>query len=241
MSQPVRGSLTLNVTPRYTTHRVQRGLERDSRDDFLSTTRGTQERVTAETAGGPLQGTSSYHKLQLILADYSVMRRGWVLATRFQGGVIRPFGRRRQFSPEIGLDPEVAAVPLEFRFRIGGVNSLRGFNESEVPLPPASGGLALLLGNVELRVPVVGPFGLEFYMDAGNVWARPSYIKARNFAFKVGTDRLDPSDVRYVFGVGGRLNLPFGPLRVDVSWTPRPDENGRWRRATTQFAIGPSF
>ena len=67
-------------------------------------------------------------------------------------------------------------MPLEDRFRIGGVNSLRGYNENE--LPPY-GGLAVIQGNVEARIPIVGPFGLEAFADFGNVWPRASHIKAR--------------------------------------------------------------
>jgi outer membrane protein assembly factor BamA len=43
-----------------------------------------------------------------------------------------------------------------------------------------------------------------------------------------------------VVGVGPRLNLPFGPLRVDFSWSLRP-EPGKGRVLGAQFAIGPTF
>jgi len=49
-----------------------------------------------------------------------------------------------------------------------------------------------------------------------------------------------------VYGLGGRLVLPFGPLRVDLAWSDRPDfPRGtlfrRPMRFAYQFAIGPSF
>lgn len=238
LPQAVRDSLLLDVPPSYTTHRLLLGIERDLRDDLLNPTRGSTQSVSAEFAGGPLHGTSSFTKAQAISAWYTPLPNGWVVAARARAGTINPFGKAPSFSPTAGLDQQVGRVPLEDRFRLGGVNSIRGFSENAIP---PSGGLALLQANLELRVPVAGPVGLEFFLDAGNVWTRPSYIKAADFAFTASDRRLAPGDVRYVFGVGGRLNLPFGPLRLDLTWSPRPDENGSWLVHQAQFAIGPSF
>jgi outer membrane protein assembly factor BamA len=141
-------------------------------------------------------------------------------------------------------------VPNEDRFRLGGVNTVRGYGEGDLPfsldgpLSEASGGLALLLANVELRIPVYGPFGLELFVDAGNVWDRPGYVQWRDLAPRVSTEPLDPGDMRYVVGVGGRLQLPFGPLRYDLSWGLRPEDTVKgkdWIQARQQFAIGPAF
>jgi outer membrane protein insertion porin family len=226
------------VTPRYTTRRLSLDGVRDTRDDPLNATRGTVQFVTAEVAGGPLRGTSSFTKGQFAYLWYTPFNRGWVLATRARVGAIDPYGEARTFSPA-GLDPLLARVPLEDRFRIGGANSVRGYNESEIT---ATGGLAEIQANVELRVPVVGPFGLELFMDVGNVWARWSYIKWENFLPELSSEPLDPSDLRYAFGLGARLMLPFGPLRLDFAWTPRPDPGGQSvRRGRAQFAIGNSF
>ena len=98
----------------------------------------------------------------------------------------------------------------------------------------------MMLGNAELRIPEIGPFGVELFVDAGNVWSRPSYIKAGQFLPRISPKPMDPSQVRWVVGAGPRLNLPFGPLRVDFSWALRP-EPGRKRTLGAQFAIGPTF
>jgi outer membrane protein insertion porin family len=226
----------------YTTHRLQLGGDRDVRDDPLNPTRGSAQSVLGEIAGGPLRGTSSFAKIQGILSRYTPMRRrGWVFATRVRVGTIDPFGESPPLTPtggEQGIDDQVARVPLEDRFRIGGVNSLRGYSENEVPV---SGGLTVIQGNAELRIPLVGIIGMELFMDAGNVWARPEYITWDDFLLEFTDERLGPNDVKYVFGVGARLNFPFIPVRIDFTWSPRPDENGRWFRGVPQFAIGPSF
>ena len=53
-----------------------------------------------------------------------------------------------------------------------------------------------------------------------------------------------PSDLRYTYGIGGRFLLPFGPLRMDLAWSDRPDFPRPTRPKLPfvyQFAIGPSF
>src|SRR5262249_54514514 len=83
-----------------------------------------------------------------------------------------------------------------------GVNSLRGFNENSIL---QDGGLAMLMGNIEARIPLRGPFGAEVYMDVGNVWSRPEFIKISNFVGPWDARRGTPGDLRYSYGVGGRL------------------------------------
>ncbi len=217
----------------YTAHRLSLTLDRDLRDFPINPGRGSLQNLTIEISGGPLTGSSSYTKAQTGSSWYTPIGVS-VLAGRVRGGVIGPFGRANQFTPQGTevTDTQVSRVPLENRFRLGGVNSVRGFRENT--LPP-SGGLAMLLANLELRVPLIGPFGMELFADAGNVWARPSYIKASHFAVRTDDTLPDPGDVRYVFGAGARLNLPFGPLRFDVTLLPRNVPN------RLQFAIGPAF
>ena len=136
------------------------------------------------------------------------------------------------------MDREVARVPTEDLFRLGGVNSVRGYAENEIA---PSGGLALLNANVELRLPVADvlglEFGLEMYVDAGNVWARPEFIQAVDFTPRLGRAQLDSGDVRYVYGVGGRLNTPFAPFRLDLTWGSQAGH----RNGSLQFAVGPTF
>jgi outer membrane protein insertion porin family len=234
----VPDSAATDLAPRhYTTRRLLLSADRDTRDDPLNPARGSVQSFASEAAGGPLRGTSSFTKVQFASSWYTPRRRGWVLASRLAAGIIDPYGEA-VFSTESNADPEVRRVPFEDRFRIGGVNSLRGYDENELP---EVGGLAMFQANAELRVPLIGPFGIELFVDAGNVWPRMAYIRLKQFMPKAGDLPLDRGDVRYHFGAGARVNLPFGPLRVDFTWSPRPDENGLWRVAEPQFAIGPSF
>lgn len=233
-----RDSVAASVVPRFRTNRLVLTLERDLRDNRIAPVRGSYQSINLELAGGPLKGTSSFRKGVFYSAWYSPQNNGWQLAARILGGSIAPFGDTALFSPDREVDRQVARVPLGSRFRIGGVNSVRGYSENSIP---ASGGLTMVQANFECRIPISGPFGIETFVDAGNVWERPVYVKGKNFVPRFSSAPSDRNDVRYVYGVGVRLNLPFGPLRVDAAWGTRPDERGVRPRHEIQFAIGPSF
>ncbi len=242
-------SLTIK---RYRTNTLRATMERDTRNDRVTPTRGSYQTLVLEQAGGWLKGQTKYRKVILSSVWYTPRRNGWQLAARAMGGVMGPFGETPEnFTPDLGVDPQVSRVPRESRFFIGGVNSMRGYGENalpqnDVPGTLPSGGMFMGLGNLELRVPVVGPFGFEFFLDAGNVWARPEYIRAKDFVLPWQATRQRAGDVRYTYGVGARLVLPFGPLRIDLARADRPDfpfptVNHQKLPFVYQFAIGPSF
>lgn len=237
-----RDSLS-RVLPSYYDNGVALSLFRDTRDDRVTPNRGSLQMLVGEISGGPLRGASSYEKLQFSSMWYSPRARGGQWAARFIGGVMAPVGdRASDFSPGF-VDADVARVPKERRFFVGGVNSLRGFGENAIP---GDGGLAMLLGNLELRLPLSGPLGIEAFVDAGNVWARPGHMRIANFVAPWDARRGQPGDLRYSYGVGARLLLPFGPLRMDLAWSPHPEFTGskvfgRKQPFAFQFAIGPSF
>lgn len=241
----------LRVPHKYSTHRLGIGIERDTRDDLLNPFRGTDVNFTGDIAGGPLQGTSSFTRVTGSVAWYRTVRGNSVLAVRVRAGAIDPYGKALVFTPDTLLDPRVQRVPLEDRYRLGGVNSIRGYSESVVP---EGGGLMEFLTNIEIRTPLFGPFGAEFFVDLGNVWSRPSSAHLSDFHLTLSDDYYSEDDVRYVAGAGLRLNLPFGPLRFDVSWSSQPDRGNRRegqlpgdnpdlrdRRPVPQIAIGTAF
>src|SRR5439155_3490021 len=127
-----------------------------------------------------LSGSSSFTRVVGVGSVYHTLRKTWVLGLHGRAGTMAPFGRVHIFEP--GIDPRVARVPTEERFKLGGTSTLRGYGEGKLPVTlegdtayVPTGGLALAQANVELRVPLIGPFGAELFADAGNVWARTSY------------------------------------------------------------------
>ena len=227
----------------YSTHRAELAFERDFRDSPYLPSRGSAQTVVGQIAGGPFRGTSSFTKLEFFSAWYTPFNNGMVLASRVRVGTMDPFGDTAPAAD--AADPEVARVPREDRFKTGGVNSIRGFDENRIP---PDGGLTVIQGNLEMRIPTrwkvpfLGPLGFEAFFDAGNVWPRSRYIKWDQFVPSIGREPLGDFDVRYAVGVGPRIDLPIGPLRFDVTWTLRPAYAGPgYGRPKAQFAIGPSF
>ena len=175
-----------------------------------------------------------------------------------------------------GVDSTQQFVPPDQRFYAGGPNSVRGFSANElgpkvyvtdsitvagtdttfhrVQTSP-TGGNALVVGNLELRVPSpVLPQRVQLagFVDAGQV-----YIRQR--------DVLSLKSIRVTPGVGFRIVTPLGPVRVDVAYNSYAPESGvLWfsdgknltrlrntfqqprpstflRRLLVQFAIGQAF
>ncbi|HET9706883.1 MAG TPA: BamA/TamA family outer membrane protein [Gemmatimonadales bacterium] len=177
-----------------------------------------------------------------------------------------------------GVDSTQQFVPPDQRFYAGGPNSVRGFSANElgpkvyvvdtgnvhvtgtdttftrVQTSP-TGGNAVVVGNVELRVP--SPILPERVQLAGFVDAGQVYIRQRD-VFSLRSMRVTP-------GVGVRIVTPLGPVRVDVAYNNYAPESGvLWlsdgknltrlrnsfeqprpttflRRLLVQFAIGQAF
>jgi outer membrane protein assembly factor BamA len=236
--------LNSQTIPRYRTNTLRSTLERDTRNERIAPVRGSYQTLVGEQAGGWLKGQTAYRKAILSSTWYTPFTNGWQLAARAAGGIMGPFGQAPEnFTPDLGVDPQVSRVPREARFFVGGVNSMRGYGENAVT---RDGGLAMAQANIELRMPVAGPFGVELFLDAGNVWDRPAYIHGRDLVFPWQATRSRPGDIRYTYGAGARLVLPFGPLRIDFARCERPDfAFSTWNHKNLpfvfQFAIGPSF
>jgi outer membrane translocation and assembly module TamA len=120
-------------------------------------------------------------------------------------------------------------VPLPERFFAGGSTSLRGFGRNLAGPTDVNGnplgGNVLLIGNLELRLPVRGDLGLVLFTDVGNVFADPDTVRM--------------NDVRETVGAGLRYATPIGPLRLD--WGYLLDARTGEDTSRFHFAIGQAF
>jgi outer membrane protein insertion porin family len=138
-----------------------------------------------------------------------------------------------------GVDSTQQFVPPDQRFYAGGPNSVRGFSANElgpkvyvvdstgvtvtgtdttftkVQTSP-TGGNALFVGNVELRVPA--PILPERVQLAGFVDVGEVYIRQR--------DILGLKSMRVTPGLGFRIVTPLGPVRMDVAYNGYAPESG---------------
>ncbi len=138
-------------------------------------------------------------QVQWLRFQHFPFQKRWTLASRVMFGAIAEFNPR-------------TFVPLVDRFFLGGASTLRGFPEQQVgPLEEGKegqvrplGGKALVLLNIELRMPLIWLFQSTLFVDMGNVWGELSDVRL--------------GDLRYSAGGGLALLTPIGPLRVDVGY-----------------------
>ncbi len=193
----------------------------DTRDDYLDPTKGffssTDFGFTPELWGSNkyisfFTQNSYYRKLPLSLQFASSLR----------------FGAAHPLSGYPDL-------PISERFFAGGSSSLRGFETDYAgPLDAVSnkpvGGNGLVVGSVELRVPVFRFIHFAGFYDTGNVFRTVSDISLSGFS--------------HTLGGGLRIKTPFGPLRADYGYNVDLSPDLRHRGLTPGhffITIGPPF
>jgi outer membrane protein assembly complex protein YaeT len=177
-----------------------------------------------EQAGAWLRGSYKFRAISAEGRHYLPIGRA-VIANRLRLGAITP-----------SADDD-ANVPFYRRFFLGGASSIRGWGRYEVsPLSGFGfpiGGLSMVDGSAELRVPLWGKFGAVAFFDYGNVWFDSS--------------GFDFGDLRRAVGSGLRYTTPIGPARFDFGYQVNPIEgllvNGEpeKRRFRLHFSIGQAF
>jgi outer membrane protein insertion porin family len=196
------------------------GMTYDRRDSVLLTHRGLHADFSAEFAGGPLWGQTNIYKFQADAQKYIPLPYDMILTIAGATGVADYFGNSTE-------------VPLFDRFFLGGSRSIRGFGNRDIgPIDDNNeplGGDTMAYTNLELTFPI---------MDRvrGAVWNDMGFLDARSFHY---TDAIQEGDA--AAGVGLRLNLPIGPLRLDYG-IPYKDQG--WNHNNTgkfSFDVGYQF
>jgi outer membrane protein insertion porin family len=184
----------------YVLGRAGASLAYDTRNSVQLPDKGQRTELDGEVVGIDWQ----FYKLELKSGWYfKGFKKGHVLELAGRTGVVHAFGD----SPD---------VPFFERYFLGGPYSLRGFKYRYVSprQPDAEGGIynepvggdTYWFGTAEYSIPIfeqehgIGVRAALFY-DIGSVGASPY-----NF---------NPSEFSDNWGLGIRLNLPIGPLRLD--------------------------
>jgi outer membrane protein insertion porin family len=209
-------------------------LIHDRRDSVFLTTRGNRSELTAEVVGGPLAGDISIYKLQGRTTWFFPFFNGHILELLAAGGVVDSYGNTKGSGMTVteadGSIRKVNDVPLFDRFFLGGANTLRGFSYRAVSPRDVNnepiGGNTYMNGTVEYTVPIVERVRFAVFFDIGEV-------ERDAFAFNADNFKSDA-------GVGVRLNLPIGPLRLDYGF-PLMTDAQTGRSGHIQFSVGYQF
>ncbi|MEP6809117.1 MAG: outer membrane protein assembly factor BamA [Chthoniobacterales bacterium] len=163
----------------------------DTRDNPFLTHRGTRIVLTPYVAGGFLGGNTQIFGFDLEASQYFHLPYDMILLFNGEIAGVDTWGNGDR-------------VPIFDRLFLGGANNLRGFDFREVGPKDATGepvgGRTLSRGTIELTYPIIEKVRGAFFYDVGIVDAQAFHVGGRS-----------ASD----FGLGLRLDLPIGPLRLD--------------------------
>ncbi|MGI8957537.1 MAG: outer membrane protein assembly factor BamA [Chthoniobacterales bacterium] len=188
----------------------------DTRDSVFLTRRGHRVVFTPQISGGFLGGNTQNYGFLLEGSQYFLFPFDVILTLNGEVGAIDVWGNGD-------------SVPIFDRLFLGGANDLRGFNFRDVGPKDENGepigGQSLARATIEVTVPIIPRVRGAVFYDTGFVNAG---------AFDFGTQHL-VSDV----GVGLRLDLPIGPLKIDYGIPLQKDNNSNGGKI--QFSVGYQF
>jgi outer membrane protein insertion porin family len=201
--------------------RLGASLAYDTRNSVQLPNAGQRTELDGEYVGGFLGGDRNFFKVEL--------KTGWYFKGLAKGHVLELVARTG-----IAKSLQSGDVPFEDRYYLGGLYSLRGFKFYSVsPRQPGFtepiGGDTYWFGSAEYSIPIVEQehgVGVRFavFYDVGNVAANPYTWSLENF---------DDN-----WGVGLRLNLPIGPIRLDYGI---PIHHDQYNSSNGQFQFGVGY
>jgi outer membrane protein insertion porin family len=228
-----------------TTSTVLTSLVFDRRDNPLLTRTGQRIAFSPYVAGGPLGGDTQIYGGDLEASQYFHLPWDLIFLLNAEAAVVDVWDssetrtitvtripKKTKAHPHptpITRTEEIPAVPIFDRLFLGGSNNLRGFafrdvgprdNQGE-PL----GGQSMARATAELTFPIITKARGAIFYDTGFVNSDPYDFSTKDIA----------SDV----GVGIRLDLPIGPLRLDYGIPIQRD--GRSGGGHFNFNVGYQF
>ncbi len=180
----------------YTRSAISGGLTWDTRDDLRLTRKGEFVRLGGFLAGGFLGGTVQTYGITLDAAKYILLPWDTILTFKGQVGAVDTWG---------DANDSIIGVPIFDRLYLGGANNLRGFDFRDVSPKDQDGnpigGNSLAYGTIEYSVPIITRIRGSVFTDVG-------FVNSGSWDFS-------PNDFSADVGIGLRVELPIGPIRVD--------------------------
>lgn len=176
----------------HTKSSVTTGLTYDSRDSVFLTRHGQRLDLSAYIAGGVLGGSENIYGFDLTGSQYFLLPYDTIFLVNGEVASVNSFGSSDH-------------VPIYDRLYLGGPNNLRGFKFRNVSPKDENnesiGGNSLARLTLEVTVPVIDRVRAAAFADSG-------FVNKGSYEFS--TSQL-ATDV----GLGLRLDLPIGPVRLD--------------------------
>jgi outer membrane protein insertion porin family len=200
----------------FTESKIFSGVVFDSRDNPLLSRRGRRVSFSPYIAGGFLGGDTQIYGLDLEASQYFHLPWDTILVINGEIATVSQWGNGNE-------------VPIFERLYLGGSNNLRGFPFREVGPQDENGepigGQSMWRTTIEWTFPIIEKARGAIFYDTG-------FVNSSQWSF--GFNHI-ASDV----GIGLRLDLPIGPLRLDYGYPVQRDGyNGGGR---FNFNVGYQF
>ncbi|MFI0347569.1 MAG: outer membrane protein assembly factor BamA [Chthoniobacterales bacterium] len=194
-------------------------LNWDSRDSLFLTRKGQVITLSAFGAGGGLGGNVQDYGLTLEGRKYLPLP--WDMILEFKGAVaaVNSWGTGSQ---------GVNNPPIFDELYLGGANDMRGFFFRKVSPVDANnnpiGGNSSAYGTTELTFPIIPRVRGALFTDWG-------FVNAGSYDYSA-------SQVCGDIGIGARLELPIGPVRIDWGY---PIQSQSYNKSNGQFNFNVGF
>ncbi|MBK06538.1 MAG: outer membrane protein assembly factor BamA [Deltaproteobacteria bacterium] len=218
------------------TSSVRATVRYDLRNNRLFPSRGSLNSFSVEFADRLLGSQNRFTRFSLISRWYFSMPLGMVLRFNLNAGLIT------------STDPR--GVPAFERYRLGGINSIRGYGPFSIgpvrKIPSRAdgafslddfnwGGNKEFVLNTEIEIPIIPKVGIKgvIFFDAGNAFDDDELF------FQDKRNPNLPFGLYLSVGFGVRWFSPIGPLRFEwgIPITPRAGD----RPILFEFSIGNAF
>lgn len=199
------------------THSFSPSIIWNNLNNYLDPSKGNKSEFYVDLAGTFLGGDADFIKIGAESSQFIPLIADIVLFLRIKTGFIIPTSD--------------APIPIDERFRLGGINSIRGFAYGDIsPVDDQGylyGGDKFAQGNIELIFPLKKDIKLRgiLFFDIGQVNKEGEYL------FENGT--------RETAGAGIRWLTPMGTFRLEFGYKldKKPDEDPY----RFEFSIGGTF
>jgi outer membrane protein insertion porin family len=164
----------------------------DTRDNPFLTRRGQRVVLTPFVAGGPLGGNTQIYGVDLQASQYFRLWKDTILLFNGEVATVDTWGSGDR-------------VRIYDRILLGVSNDLRGFNFRDVSPRDINGeplgGQSSARFTIEYTIPLIEKARAAIFYDTG-------FVNAPSWDFNT-------NDIVSDVGVGLRLDLPIGPIRID--------------------------
>ena len=212
--------------------RLTLGFTYDTRDSAFLTRKGTRIDLTTYVAGGFMGGDVQIYGFDADVAQYFLLPYDIILLLNGETASVVDWSTNSE-----------TIVPIFDRLYLGGANNLRGFRFRDVEPKDFEGnpvgGNTLSRWTIEFTFPVIERVRFAVFYDGG-------YVNPGSWEYGpvrvpvVGVPGKFSGGLNQDVGVGVRLNLPIGPLRLDYGY-PVQEDSFSSRSGQFQFSVGYQF